>query len=100
MTKPFTVRLKVVVSSAPKAARFKNPRTVSGALFGNMSITIRPCSVSRVTHWPVICATDALTNGSVFGVGDATGRALAFFKVSALGAGFWAKTTGDDAARI
>src|ERR1051326_5549579 len=95
ITKPLTMRLKVVVSSAPEAARFIKFLTVCGAFAGSISITIAPCSVSSVTHWPDICPSVALLNASTFvaGEGEAAGRAFTFFKLSELGCGFWAPTS-------
>src|SRR5581483_2395672 len=89
-TNPGTVRLNVVESSAPAAARFKKLRTVSGAFPGNISITIAPCSVWSDTHWPDIFSIEAPSYGSDLVCAVSVGRALAFFIVSALGAGFCA----------
>src|SRR5436189_5607197 len=84
------MRENVVVSNDPVAARFRKLRTDSGALAGSISITMAPCSVSKVTHWPVISSTAAPSNGSGFVCGHAVGRALAFFSASLFGVGFWA----------
>src|SRR5437763_17210756 len=90
MTKPGRTREKVVVSSAPVAARLRKPRAVSGAFAGSISMVIAPCSVSIVTHWPVIFSIEAPSKGSAFGCPDSAGRAFAFLGVSEFGRGFWA----------
>src|SRR5882762_627536 len=77
MTKSLMMRLKVVVSSAPVAARLRKLRTFSGADSGNISITILPASVCSVTHCWAIFSTDAPSNGSDLFATNSAG--LAFF---------------------
>src|SRR5260370_380755 len=79
MMKSLTVRLKVVVSSAPVAARLRKFLTLSGATSGSIAISITPISVSSVTHWPDIFSTVAPSKGSANPGTASAGRALAFF---------------------
>src|SRR6266851_6152732 len=77
--KSLTVRLKVVVSSAPVAARLRKFLTLSGATSGIIAISMAPISVSSVTHWPDIFSTVAPSKGSLTSGMAAAVRALAFF---------------------
>src|SRR5216683_4746509 len=80
--KSLTVRLKVVVSSAPAAARLRKFLTLSGATSGIIAISIAPISVSSVTHCPDIFSTVAPSKGSGTSGTASDGRALAFFGAS------------------
>src|SRR6185503_7319337 len=71
ITKPFTTRLNVVVSSAPVALRLRKFLTASGATSGINAISIAPSSVSSVTHWLAIFSTVAPSNGSAVAAGSA-----------------------------
>src|SRR5882724_11575204 len=76
--KSLTVRLKVVVSSAPVATRLRKFLTLSGAASGNIAISIAPNSVSSVTHWAAIFSTDAPSKGSGGLANTSAGLELAF----------------------
>ena len=78
MTNPGTTRVKLVVSSSPVAAMFKKFLTDYGACSGYISISIKPASVSSVTHFDAIVLTSAESNGSAFAAGVGEGLALAF----------------------
>src|ERR1700752_1125491 len=79
MTKFFTVRLNVVVSNAPVAARLRKFLTLSGATSGIIAISIVPTSISKLTHCAAIFSTDAPSNGSGAGAaGAAAVLSLAF----------------------
>src|SRR5215203_1408248 len=77
MTKPGTTRVNAVVSNRPVAVRFRKFLTDSGACSGNISISITPASVSKVTHCAAIVFMSALSKGSALAaVGFGVGRAL------------------------
>src|SRR5437868_10983076 len=59
ITKPFSTRLNVVVSSAPVADKLRKFLTASGAASGIIAISIAPGSVSSVTHWLASFSTGA-----------------------------------------
>ena len=100
MTKPGTTRVKVVVSRAPVALRFRKFRTDSGALSGKNSSSISPASVSRVTHFDASVFISALSNGSAAGNWDSAGLGLVFFTSAGVADGVGVADCGKLVSRV
>src|ERR1051325_3187477 len=77
------------------ATRLRKLRTVSGAVSGNISISISPASVSSLTHCAAIFSTVAPSNGSRTTVSTA-GRSFFFGGAALLFCGPWACADASD----